>query len=724
MKKTASLILVLMLVFATLAMLFSCKPNEGDEHQCEIPELTEGENGNWWLGDEDTGIPVGPTPLEITKTESEIVTIDGIDYCKVTITLSDGTKKEVTSRIPEKPSEPSEPTDPSEPSVPSDPSNPSGGENDDEEGKDEVESFVTTASITNGFGGTNGIVCIMTDNDSGKFETLAMLDELYVKYGLVAGLGTVVKNLYTDSTYTVPKAGVVAKVQEFLDTGRWKIINHTMTHTPYCDTVDGKKVVNEAKLKSELVDSIDHLRKLFPDQRVLTFAMTGTQSSVGADSDPDDLRAREREVIGENYIGGRFKGAGATAFDQLVWNNLPHLQLNRGSLTSVLNSVDAAAKDGKYFMVYTHYVCEDELLGTDGYNESSWTNKTTAEALCARVSQYVKDGSVWSAHFEDAVMYIRERLTATLTTGFENGKITVVLTDEMDNDVFNHPLTVKLTVPEQWDNVKIMQNDAVSYAKVIEADGERYVLANITPDKGEATVESIAETDVPAETKPEVKPTPDITISNPIVPNDQIPDVYTFDTLDGYMSKQIIFNNLGVDTNKVSLVTEGENSVLKMEKGAEGGNPALTILGKTLTGATSYVAEAKIKINQSSTGGESYVNLVDSIGNYAYRSYIKIKSDGTMTLTDFRSGDSARATSVAFGNKSDYVTLKLVYTVENGVATITTYANSTKVLTSTNHYNAASAPMSVDKISAVQFNFSSAFLGELYIDDVVAKATE
>ena len=181
MKKMLSLIIALLLLSVQILTFFSCSQNNeqddntGNEHQCEIPELTEGENGNWWLGDEDTGIPVGPTALEIKDAKSEFVTIYGVEYCKVTITLSDGTVKEVLSELP---------TDSAE------------NEKDEEEDDDgKVESFVTTASITNGYGGTNGIVCLMTDNDSGKFETMKLVDELYAEYGLVGGWGTVVKNL-------------------------------------------------------------------------------------------------------------------------------------------------------------------------------------------------------------------------------------------------------------------------------------------------------------------------------------------------------------------------------------------------------------------------------------------------------------------------------------------------------------------------------------------------
>jgi hypothetical protein len=43
------------------------------------------------------------------------------------------------------------------------------------------------------------------------------------------------------------------------------------------------------------------------------------------------------------------------------------------------------------------------------------------------------------------------------------------------------------------------------------------------------------------------------------------------------------------------------------------------------------------------------------------------------------------------------------------------------VLTSNNHYYISSDPTPADQITSVRFNFSSSCLGEIYLDDVVAK---
>lgn len=692
MKKILSLLLVLSMLLSAALLLFSCGDESGGEnsqaqnesHVCPAPEI--GENGNWWVGGKDTGTP---SKLEITNTQASFVTVAGVDYCMVELTFSDGSTKTVLAEL-------------------------------EADNKD----FVSKASITNGYGGANGIVCLMTDNDNGKFETLALIDELYIKYGLVGGLGTVTKNLYNDKAYTSPKTADIAKWQEFLDTGRWKIINHSMTHTTYMDTVDGQKVINEQRLYDELVRSAELLRQLFPGERVLTYAMTGTQSAIGESSDPNNIRECERELISEYYIGGRFQYTGAIEFDKLQWNNLPYALLSTKNLPTILNNIDRAATEGKYYMVYNHYVIEDELIDT--VSASSWTTKSTAEALCERVAQYVNDGSLWCAHFEDAVMYMREAQTAQALASYDNGKINVLLTDKMDDEIYNHKLTVKLTVPDNWVAVKITQGDDVSYAEVKAEGYESFVLANILPDGAIATVEPISKDSLPEVKPEEIKPTPDITSpstpSTPTTPpSAEIPEIYTFDTLDGYLGNAITFNNADVATSKVSVVTEGDCKVFKMEKPEGETNPIVTFKATNSEGTTSFVIETKFKLEQASSGGDVYISLANAKDAYAYRAFIQINSDKTLRITDYRSGDSSKQTAENIGKLGEWITLKLVYTVSDGTANITLYANEKEAISSQNHYLAAQAPIAPDALSSLKINFSQKYLGNLYLDDLSIK---
>ena len=673
---------------------------EGDgndnNHVCEVPELTLGDNGNWFLGGEDTGISC---KLDITDTSAEIIESVGVNYCKVTITFSDGSQKNVVVELPK-----------------------------------DNSSFKPTAIITNGYGGANGIICLMTDNDSGKFETLYLLDELYQKYGLVAGLGTVTKNLYTNSTYTVPIADKVAETQSFLDTGRWKIICHSMTHKTYGSGTGADFVIDEDRLYEEIVTSAALLRQLFPDERVLTYAMTGTQSAIGSSTDEYNFREAERKLIAEYYIGGRFSYVGPQSFDELEWNNLPYGLLSTRNLPTLLSNIDKAATQGKYYMVYNHYVIEDELIDT--VNQSSWTTLSTAEALCERVAKYVADGSLWCAHFEDAVMYMRERQTASVLATYDNGVIRVLLTDKMDDEIYNHKLTVKITVPDSFAAVKIIQGDEVSYAEVISDGGTSYVLANLLPDGGIATLEPISPEDIPTNpdtgegeggtsnpSNPTNPDNPDTGEGDTSDPSNPDTGIYTFDTLDGLLGTLISFDNQGNAASGIAVVEDGDEKVLAFSKTEGSNNPIIDLKSAQKESATTFTVEMDVKLERTSQAGEFYFTLSNSDSkSYAYRFYISIASSGALTLTDYNngSGDSNVKTSASMGKKTgEWFRLKVEFIEgERESVKIITSVDGNVILESSNYYTVSGELLTAEDICKLRINPSAKLTGTVYIDDL------
>ena len=392
--------------------------------------------------------------------------------------------------------------------------NPDDDQKDDDDMNGDIkDEFITSVTITNGYGGANGIVVLMTDNDSGAFDTIERLDKLYAKYGLVGGIGMVAKNLYSDSDYTVPKENDVALWQEFLDTGRWSVICHSLTHGRHgSETEDGTGfIIDKEKVFSEVVTSAELLRELFPDERVATYVPPGAGSAIN-NHDPS-YRDYERELVRKYYIGARFTYAGAQDFEDLDFHSLPFTLLSTGNLSNILSNIDKCASEGKYYMVYNHYVIEDELIDT--VNQSSWTTLSAAEALCKRVSGYVQSGKIWNAQLEDAVMYMRERDTASVQASYKDGAVYITLQDELDDEIFYHPLTLEVKVPEEWEAVKIVQGDRVSYAKVNfkpAFGGDSYVaLCDIVPNGIEATVTPCSLDDIPKEEATTPAPTPSIT---------------------------------------------------------------------------------------------------------------------------------------------------------------------------------------------------------------------
>ena len=381
----------------------------------------------------------------------------------------------------------------------------------------------TEAEVLSAKGGADSIVVLI--HDDGYLNTVNIMDALFEKYSLCGDVGLLAEKIATynadDRTYTA-KEGAVSDWKSVLSTGRWKITNHSMTHTWWgtaTDNGDGTYTLSDDgdRLYEEIVASQNIFQELL-DQRTLTFCYPGftaeKNSYAYTNGALDETKVLEyiyseqaRNLINEYYISARTGNEDAVSLvDSTVdWgyisgHNVANSNLvmdvtvnNDGTINytpgSILNKVDAAVENGELLILYTHQlidVAADELLGY------SYPANTAAaiyyEQLCKKLSEYVADGRVWNTHYEDAVMYMREAQTSTVkTSGSENG-ITVTLTDEMDNEIYNSALTVRVVVPEAWSSVKVTQNGTSVYTNAKSVDGKWVVDIDIIPDNGNATI--------------------------------------------------------------------------------------------------------------------------------------------------------------------------------------------------------------------------------------------
>ena len=108
---------------------------------------------------------------------------------------------------------------------------------------------------------------------------------------------------------------------------------------------------------------------------------------------------------------------------------------------------------------------------------SHYILQNDAEELFA----HTVDKNIWVATFTDALMYYSQWSTAKLSTSYSGGTITVNLTDSENDEVFDAPLTVKVTVPAKWTSA-VCNGEYLS----VETDdnGNKFVYVNIVPDSG------------------------------------------------------------------------------------------------------------------------------------------------------------------------------------------------------------------------------------------------
>jgi len=607
----------------------------------------------------------------------------------------------------------------------------SGNENDG--GDEEMDDYICKAEVLAVKGGANGIVVLQ--HDDGNYSTAVVMDKILHKYGLVADVAMLSKKIWNTTTDT-PKADAVAQWRGILDTGRWKMVSHSHTHTWWGTATDngsgGYNIAdNTEKMIQEIVGSQQMIRAAFPDQRVLTFAYPGfsTEKNKYTDNSEAELlkyiySEAARELIGETYIAGRRVQAAYSVTDTDIDWTMSGCYHIGGNYTN--SYVERAIKNGTLNVLYVHNVAE---VPEDQLKTYEYPSNTMAayyfEDTCKKLAAAVADGTVWNTHYEDAIMYLREAQSAAVAVSGDKSGLKIVLTDEMDDDIYNFPLTVKIAAHKDWQAVKVTQGDKVSYAKVeYEAyefyGGEYYAFLDIVPDGGEATVEPIALSEMPEVKPEEPKPTPTI-------PEPEAPAVDPNRPADAKLYASFNFNDAyGTGFTETSTCSAIERAT------PEGRDSAALHISKKETDATDRfffdaggkVTDAKevtisysFKLTSSFSGFLLQTLSTDSPNKTPYNLTIKTAADGFY----FRELPGGK---VATGKYSynDWHTLELKMSFgEDGSFLAVITVDGAEAARSTNFTSSLASDTSKPSrtISRMGLYFQKASTLDIYIDDVI-----
>ena len=102
-----------------------------------------------------------------------------------------------------------------------------------------------------------------------------------------------------------------------------------------------------------------------------------------------------------------------------------------------------------------------------------------------RKFDYLKETGIWACSYTDIVQYQKEYQNADIKTTYrDETKIELELTDTLDDIMFNHALTIKVDIPDEWTSIVATQNG--SAIEFFIEDGFAYV--NAVPDCGTIVV--------------------------------------------------------------------------------------------------------------------------------------------------------------------------------------------------------------------------------------------
>jgi hypothetical protein len=242
-----------------------------------------------------------------------------------------------------------------------------------------------------------------------------------------------------------------------------EIASHTVTH-PYLNQITLEQQ------KTELEESYNTITTQIPDLSGLTLAYPFCM--LGNDS-----------LISQYYIGAR----GCQGY---VEKSTPNDLLN---ISSIVCGSEGSVKTADNFnsranaAVNSNGLCVFLLHGID--DDGGWSPVQSSELRSHLEYLNANKHKFWVSTFGNIVRYIKERNAVSITElNVQDDFITLLVTDTLENEVFNLPLSVRRPLPEGWTAAEVTQNGQATNVKFSKIDLIIYVIFDVIPDGGEVVL--------------------------------------------------------------------------------------------------------------------------------------------------------------------------------------------------------------------------------------------
>jgi len=200
----------------------------------------------------------------------------------------------------------------------------------------------------------------------------------------------------------------------------------------------------------------------------------------------EDYRYDFYETGSYNLVDGKFV---------FVNDNSGEFKLVKATVGSYENAIDTLISKGGFTVECLH------SLGS-GSIYSSY-NSTISKF------EYLAKRGVWAPSYQDLVLYLKEAQSAKVETIERTSEaLTINVTDELDNYMFDYALTVKVDIDDSWQSVTVVQNGveiplvsideyraSKNMSTVSCAIENGYLYIDVIPDGGEVVITANATLD-------------------------------------------------------------------------------------------------------------------------------------------------------------------------------------------------------------------------------------
>ncbi|MBN1997270.1 polysaccharide deacetylase family protein [candidate division KSB1 bacterium] len=251
-------------------------------------------------------------------------------------------------------------------------------------------------------------------------------------------------------------------LQQAADNGH-EIGAHTLTHTSFADLSDSLEMV-------ELRDCRQDIDSHITGHRCVTMAcpycVTGNKT-----------------ICASYYIGARICSG------QIE----PSTPRDFMAISSIVCGTEGSVKTSDHFIsrassaIKSKGWCVYLLHGVD--NDGGWSPVTSDVLRETLQHLHENRNDYWVDSFGNVVRYIEERNAVSVTEiSMQDSSIIIQVTDSLDNEIFNYPISIRRSMPENWAAGTVTQDGEPVDTKMVDENGIRYVQFDAIPDNGDVVI--------------------------------------------------------------------------------------------------------------------------------------------------------------------------------------------------------------------------------------------
>ncbi len=255
-----------------------------------------------------------------------------------------------------------------------------------------------------------------------------------------------------------------------------EIASHTLTHPNLGQLPDSQQT-------TELKDSQAAINANVSGQKCLTLAY------------PYCVEANEA-ITSQYYIAAR------TCSGQIV----PATPANFMNISSFVCGSQGSVRTTQDFnnkandAVTVKGWCVFLMHGID--NDGGYSPVSTASLQGSVDYMSTNQDKFWVETFGNVARYILERNAASVKETSSRGDgITLQVTDDLADSIFNYPITLRRPLPPDWPAAVVSQNHKPVNAQIVDVASKKYVMFDVVPDGGDIIISKHALQQTPA-TKP------------------------------------------------------------------------------------------------------------------------------------------------------------------------------------------------------------------------------